>query len=201
MPEIAVPDKWKVPKDIREELPEGQRDGAAAYLWTKSGGMCSLCREPLPTDGKSVDVDHKVARVEGDGGETKLDNLYLAHRACNRSRQNLPFAFAGQVIRFARWCTAAPRRSYGEVVKKYVKDGDRRAVVVSKSDEKIVLRFGTLEREAPIFTDPATGTGYFFMDAPVAYIKNDEESQPRYIEHDHVRTLAQDFSVHPVHEP
>src|SRR4051812_24335864 len=117
MADPAVPDKWKVPRSIREELPESQRAGAAEHLWKKSGGICALCLQPLPADGKAVDVDHKTARVEGDGGQTKLDNLYLAHRACNRSRQNLPFVLAGAVIRFSKWCGAAPRRTYSEVVK------------------------------------------------------------------------------------
>ena len=39
------------------------------------------------------------------------------------------------------------------------------------------------------------------MDVPVRFIRNDTESQPRHIEHDHVWTLAVDFAVHPVHEP
>lgn len=201
MADVEVPDKWKVPKGILEELPLAQRTDIAAFLWKTSQGVCGLCLEPLPSDGKGVDVDHKIARAEGQGGETKRGNLYLAHRSCNRSRQNLPFALAGSVIRFGKWCAAAPRRTFTDVVKKFVKDGDQRAVVVEKTDDEIVLRFGTVERAAPLFLDPATGTPYFFMDAPVAFIRNDNESQPRFIEHDHVRTLAVDFSVHPVHEP
>lgn len=201
MPTIAVPDKWKVPKSIRDELPAQERDGAAQSLWDRSGGVCAICNEPLPVDGKNVDVDHKVARGEAVGGETKLKNLYLAHRACNRSRQNLPFTLATQVIRFSKWCQAAPRRSFKDVVSHYVPKGNQRAVVSARTDTEITLRFGALERRAPVAIDPATKTPYFFMDVPIEYIQNDEESQPRYIEHDHVRKLAVDFSVHPVHEP
>lgn len=198
---VVVPEKWKLSKGIRDELPESQRVGAAEHLWQKSAGKCALCGEPLPEDGKNVDTDHTVARAEGEGGKTELANLYLAHRACNRSRQNLSFTLGQSLVKFVRWCSSAPRRSFGEVVMHYVKNGNQRAVVVDRSDSAITLRFGTQERTAPVFVDPATKTPYFFMDVPVAYVKNDDQSQPRYIEHDHVRTLAIDFSVHPVHEP
>lgn len=201
MSDSNVPSGWKLSKAIRDALPEPQRSGAAQHLWQKSAGKCALCDEPLPADGKYVDVDHAVATVEGEGGLTELSNLYLAHRSCNRSRQNLPFNIGRAVVQFSRWCTAAPRRNFSEVVKRFVKDGNQRAVVVEKNDASITLRFGIEERQAPVFTDPATETDYFFMDAPVAFVKNDDESQPRYIEHDHVRTLAIDFMVHPVHEP
>lgn len=192
---------WKLSKSMRDELPENERDGAAEALWAKSDGLCALCNEPLPADGKGVDADHKQARAQGAGGKTTLGNLYLAHRGCNRSRQNLPFELATRVIRFGKWCAAVPRRSFADVVDHYLPAGNQRVTVVKKDEKEIVLRFGAEERRAPLFIDPATKTPYFFMDAPVSFIRNDEASQPRYIEQDHVRTLAQDFAVHPVHEP
>lgn len=196
-----MPDGWKLSKTIRDGLPENQREGAADYLWKKSDGKCALCDEPLPVDGKHVDVDHTIAEAEGEGGKTELANLYLAHRSCNRSRKNLPFPVGRAIVKFTRWCAAAPRRSFSEVVRQFVDNGNQQAVVVSKTDSTITLRFGAMERRAPLFTDPATKTEYFFMDVPVAFVKNDDQSQPRYIEPDHVRTLAVDFTVHPVHEP
>lgn len=201
MAKVTVPTKWKLSKAIRDELPENQRDGAAEHLWQKSTGKCALCDEPLPEDGKYVDADHFVATVEGAGGKTELANLYLAHRGCNRSRKNLPFKVGQAIVKFSRWCTAAPRRNFSEVVNRYIPQGNQQAVIAHKDDSTVTLSFGASERQAPVFTDPATGTEYFFMDVPVRYIKNDDQSQPRYIEHDHVRTLAVDFSVHPVHEP
>src|SRR4051794_34230388 len=80
---VPVPENWKLSKAIRDELPAHERDTAVTMLWQKSGGICALCAEPLPADGKGVDVDHKIARTEGQGGETKLVNLFLAHRGCN----------------------------------------------------------------------------------------------------------------------
>lgn len=200
---LTVPDGFKLSKSIRDELPASEKATARESLWHKSQGKCSLCNEPLPADGSLVDVDHMKARKEGtdpNGGVTELKNLYLAHRSCNRSRKNLPYGLASKVIRFAKWCTAHPRRSFGEVIEHYVEDGNQR-VSVELSETEVELTFGTDQRSAAVYEDPATKTKYFFMNVPVRYIQNDEGTQPRFIEHDHVRTLATDFNDRPVHEP
>jgi hypothetical protein len=197
---VTVPETYKLPKSIRDELPPKEVLDGAKVLWEKSRGRCALCDQPLPGDGKLVDADHKVARVEGDGGKTELTNLYLAHRSCNRSRKNLPFDLAARVIRFSKLWETQSRPSFADVVKKYVPDGNRR-VEVEEQDGEIVVSFGADKRHATLYLDPATHTKYFFLNAPVAFIQNDEESQPRFIEQDHVRTLAIEFSVRPVHEP
>jgi HNH endonuclease len=194
----AVPAGVKLSKAIRDELPDGERSTALEKLWEKSGGVCAICSKPLPADGKNVDIDHKVAR--SDNGKTKLSNLYLAHRLCNRSRKNLPFDLAKRVIRFQLWCRAVVRRSFDDVVREYLATPNKR-VQYSINGDDIEMKFEHQTRTAGLFTDPATDTQYFFMDVPVEYVRNDEESQPRWIEDDHVRTLAIDFSVHPVHEP
>jgi HNH endonuclease len=194
------PPNLKLSKGIRSELPEGEVDTALDTLWQKSGGVCALCALPLPADGKNIDIDHKVARAEGKGGTTTLKNLYLAHRECNRSRRNLPFDLASRVIRFQKWCTAESRRNFEDVVEHYLPSGNERVAYTIKNG-KVTLSFGHDKRQAAISEDPATRTPYFFMDVPVDYVRNDFESQPRRIEHDHVRTLAVDFHVHPVHEP
>ena len=198
--QVSAPETYKLPKNIRDELPANEVPGAASVLWTKSQGRCALCGEPLPADGKLVDADHFIARVEGDGGKTELANLYLAHRGCNRSRRNLPFELASRVIRFSKWCESQYRPSFANVVDKYVVKGNRR-VEVAVDGKSVTVTFGTDARTADLYEDPATGTKYFFMNAPVEYIQNDGETQPRFIELDHVRTLAIEFWERPVHEP
>lgn len=201
MTTTLMPDGWKLPKRFRDELPPGEVPDAATHLWSKSSGLCALCGDPLPADGKRVDVDHMVAVMEGVGGETRLSNLYLAHAECNRARQNLPFPLAKAVIRFSRWCRGAHHRTFTDVTQKYLTDPGQRVRIVDNSESSITLAFGSDEVSAPVFMDPATSTRYFFMDVPVQFIKNDDQSQPRFIEHDHVRVLASDFYVRPVHEP
>lgn len=197
---VAAPEGFKLSKAIRDGLPESERTTAVQTLWKKSQGRCSLCNEPLPADGSLVDVDHMVARKEGLGGSSDLKNLYMAHRSCNRSRGNLPYELAKKVIPFAKWCIAHPRRSFEDVVEKYVPQGNKR-VEISLSTDTVEITFGSEARRAPLYVDPATKIKYFFMNTPVEYIKNDTGTQPRFIEHDHVRTLAIDFAEKPVHEP
>ncbi|MCX6387940.1 MAG: HNH endonuclease signature motif containing protein, partial [Solirubrobacterales bacterium] len=114
------PDGFKLSKSIRTELPESERDRARDELWTKSATLCALCDEPLPADGRFVDVDHVVARVEGAGGKTVLSNLFVAHRKCNRSRQNMPFALAKRIIRFQHWAASdGGKRTFDDVIEEY----------------------------------------------------------------------------------
>ena len=200
---LIVPNGFKLSKSIRDELPPSERASARDILWQKSQGKCSLCDEPLAVDGSSIDVDHMKARKEGndgEGGVTELKNLYLAHRSCNRSRKNLSYPLAATVIRFTRWSTAHPRRSFSDVIKRYVPEGNQR-VSVNISDTDVTLTFGTEKKSASLYVDPATNTKFFFMNVPIKYIQNDEGTQPRFIEPDHVRALATDFSDRPVHEP
>lgn len=198
---LTVPDGFKLSKSLRDELPESERAGARESLWMKSQGRCSLCNEPLAADGSLVDVDHMKPRKAGAvEGPTELKNLYLAHRSCNRKRQNLSYGLASKVIRFEKWCTANPRRSFEEVIHQYVTNGNQR-VGFELSDSEITVAFGTEKRTAAVYQDPATATKYFFLNVPIQYIQNDSGTQPRFIEHDHVKTLAIEFDRRPVHEP
>src|ERR1700680_1269254 len=95
-----VPDGFKLSKSMRAELPESQRGIAEEELWRKAGGLCALCDEPLPPDGRGVVPDHKIAVAEGAGGPTTIENLYLAHADCNNRRKNLPFELAQRVVKF-----------------------------------------------------------------------------------------------------
>ncbi|MCR1160779.1 HNH endonuclease [Paenarthrobacter sp. UW852] len=199
-PSSSIPEGFKLPKSIRDVLPEGIRATAPETLWRKSEGRCSLCGEALPADGSMVDVDHMVAKKEGTGGSNEIQNLYLAHRFCNRSRKNVPFELAKRIIPFSKWCIAHPRTSFNHVIDRYLPGGNQR-VGVTFSEGLVELTFGGEKRQAPVYIDPATQTKFFFMSAPMQFIQNDDETQPRYIEHDHVRALAIDFAGKPVHEP
>ena len=186
-------------KATLRKLPEGEREGAWEKLKQKSGKVCHLCEQPLPPDLMNVDVDHVIARAAG--GETKLSNLYLAHASCNRSRGALTVGLAKPVIKFSRWCTGdGHKKTFGDVAKKYVPGGSQNAKAKVGKD-KVTFTFNGQIRAAELFVDPATGVKYGFLDVPVEFVINDEDTQPRHIEDDHVRALALDFSEHPVHEP
>jgi 5-methylcytosine-specific restriction endonuclease McrA len=58
-------------------------------LAERDGWTCHLCGDPVPWDGgkdKGPTRDHIVPRSLG--GPNSLDNLRLAHAACNRQRGN-----------------------------------------------------------------------------------------------------------------
>lgn len=196
---MAIPDGFKVSTTILKKLPEGQRPSARADLWEKAAGICALCGDPLPADGKKIDIDHHEV-PEGAGGETKLSNLYLAHSSCNRSRQKMPIELARRIIPFERWCGHLDQVTFKDVVEKYVPGGNQ-PVKYEMSGDTISIGRNGQTIEVLTYEDPATATRYFFAELPITWIQNDEETQPRDIEADHVRALAADFWIRPVHEP
>jgi len=198
------PQGFRLSGSIRRRLKPAEREGAEAHLWTKSAGICALCDGPLPLDGKKIDVDHYQPVHRGSGGSDRLANLYLAHSTCNRSRQNLPFDLAHPIIRFCVWCEERKDEGvhvqFSDFIKEFI-DGGGKPVRFSRSGGNVTVTCGARRIVAPLAEDPATKTEYFFAEIPPEFILNDSESQPRRLESDHVRTLAIDFHIHPVHEP
>lgn len=195
--ESGIPSGLSLPRAIWLELPR-ERETLLKDLWGKSGGLCALCGLPLPSEHKRIDVDHVKPRAAG--GLTTLANLFLAHSACNRSKGKLDFNIARPVIEFQAWARQHVRCTFDDVLEKYIRQGKKR-VEIQLSGEVIKLKFGGTAREAALYSDPATSTKYCFVNVPTDYIFNDTMSQPRVINHEHVRKLAVDFSRHPVHEP
>lgn len=74
-----------------------QRGLLITRLMARDGANCSICgspldlkkrRSPRSRDPDQISLDHITPRSAG--GLTKLDNLRLAHAACNWSRGNDP---------------------------------------------------------------------------------------------------------------
>ena len=197
---MTVTTPFKVPKNVVDRLPAGEREDAAAHLLNKAAGLCALCDRPLPSDGVGIHVDHRDAVMAKAGGPTRLSNLYLSHDSCNRKKSNLPFDLAQKIVRFEVWCEDQTYVTFPMVAQKYVTSPNL-SVKVERSGSRILVEFGGTTLDAQVFLDPATATEYFFAEIPVQFIQNDDETQPRVIEMDHVRHLTEDFAIHPVHEP
>ena len=66
--------------------PEGREHRWNRAMLVKRDGMvCALCGEPIATLSE-VTIDHIVPLSRG--GTDRLDNLRLAHEACNKRRGN-----------------------------------------------------------------------------------------------------------------
>lgn len=195
---VQAEQKFKMSKSLRNRLPDSERDGAEDHLWKKSAGICALCGRALGNQPELIDADHQLA--ESAGGKTILANLYLAHKSCNSSRQDLPLDVAKPLVRFKVFSEEKKRVTFDDVLGDYV-DGPNKDFVYEEQGTRAVLKFGASEFAAEISRDPATGVRYFFAEVPVEYMRNDKEIQPRLIMYSHVRKLALDFLERPVHEP
>lgn len=194
------PKSFKLQKKLRASLPEHERAAADEHLWKKSGGLCALCNRPLVAS--EAEPDHRIAT--SDGGADELANLYLAHRTCNRSRGNLRYEVARPLVAFKAFADEREGVTFDDVLDEYRESASlpsRKLFALSRTDGSITIEWGTTSVTSPVFTDPATGVEYFFVEAPIEYVCNDVEVQPRQIMHHHVRALAVDFVSRPVHEP
>lgn len=193
---------------MAKKLPSKERvnlDHSIKQLIDKSNGQCGLCKFPLDNDASLLEIDHIKPESTSseefpDGNSTRISNLQIVHKSCNRSKKNLPNELAMPIIHFKEWCERVTTPSFADVLKHYE--------LKSKSVELIWnadiphLKFGGREiMGSQAFLDPATGIKYFFCEVPVNYILNDQQAQPRMIIEKHVRDLALDFVAEPVHEP
>ncbi|MCI1151928.1 MULTISPECIES: HNH endonuclease [Stenotrophomonas maltophilia group] len=204
---IKIPDAepaesaiFKLSKTMISKLPVGERLDASAVLWEKSAGMCALCGNPLDLESKdSIVPDHRIP--EAKGGGTTLDNLYLAHRTCNSSRQHLDFEVAQPLAKFQSIASQNGFIDFDGVLDAFVQGPRKSIAYEAVSDDIARIGFGGKFVDVPLWVDPATNVKYFFVDVPTAYILNDRDIQPRKIMPNHVRRLAIDFLERPVHEP
>lgn len=191
---MTTPTYSRSVETIRREL------GNAVFgeLVQKASGQCYLCEQVLDLAVDEVQKDHVDPN-----GLTVSDNLYLAHRSCNALKRDLPVIEAKQMIRFKRFCEAKKHEvTFDDVLNEYVPTEKRQPVKVLVADDIVTLQFSTTdEAKAKLMTDPTTRVKYFFLEVPITHISNDSEVQPRKIKWDHAWKLAQDFAVHPVHEP
>ena len=192
---------YKLSTSILNKLPASERPSASATLWNKSASKCALCSLPLDLETKdSVVADHQVP--EAKSGQTKLSNLYLAHRTCNASRQHLDFSLAQPLIQFRSFTEQQNIVDFDTVIDRYLPNKNRQLIKYLETSPGVAeVSFGHQKVAVPLAVDPATKIKYFFLDVPMEYIQNDKDIQPRTILPGHVRKLAIDFDQRPVHEP
>jgi HNH endonuclease len=208
---VASPPKYPIPAGLKlsgstlKALPAGEKPSAAQKLWDKSGGLCALCSQPLDSDAANIsdgliEPDHVVPKHSGKGGPDVLANLFLAHRHCNRKRGDSAYDLAKRCIAFSVWAGQNSPIHFWQVLGKYVPKANQNALY-TRTGDRIALTFPGFTWEAGVAKDPATGVEYFFAEVPVTYIHDDTPVQPRAIEPSQVEDLAEDFYIHPVHEP
>lgn len=197
-PSAKSPKHFMLSARMRSMLPAGERDKANDYLWKKSSGQCALCGKAL--DPADADPDHTLAVASG--GKHNLSNLYLAHKTCNQARGDLPFELAQPLVAFRVYCEDNRTVTFDRVLDYLLDQAKARLPVkYQRTGNLVVLNCDGIELTATVFEDPATSVEYFFSELPVSCIRNDVQIQPRLISYSHVRALALDFSVRPVHEP
>lgn len=197
----AYPSGLKFSKTMAGKLPPAEKSDQPASLqklWDKALGKCSLCDFPLPSDEKSIEIDHILP--EADGGPTEVSNLQLTHKSCNRSKRSLPNNVAIPIIKLQAWCKTKSNPSFDDVLNRYNIAPKNVEISIDKDIPTLKFDSGDVVG-SQIHTDPTSGVKYFFAEVPVDYIHNDVDVQPRMVQHTHVRKIMMSLSKGPLHEP
>lgn len=199
---MAAPEGLKISKTMAKKLPAHEKENvedSINKLWSKSKGKCALCEYPLNSqDPKSIEIDHIVP--EALNGPTKLSNLQLTHKKCNRSKGKLPTNIATPLIRFEEWCRREENPSFDDVLSKF--NIKPKPIEVKWNNDVPTLKFGNKSfTGSQAIVDIPSGLRYFYCEVDIQYIFNDSDVQPRMIQHDHVRKLALNINKGPLHEP
>lgn len=72
----------RFPKGIEGD-PRKAMTARKRFLWQSGKKVCGICKLPIATMAEAT-VDHKIPLARG--GSNRMDNLQLAHDACNQEK-------------------------------------------------------------------------------------------------------------------
>ena len=194
---------FRVNRRILSQLTEVDKDQdkLEAALWVKTGGVCFLCEDKISRVADDYEADHDDPEV--DGGATTVENLHLAHVACNRMKRASNSRHIRPFIKFSRYLSKAPTRiKYDGTLEFFDIIPKPTQVDVADGMAKFEFPDGS-ERVASIMQESnEAGTfSFLYVDVPKAAIYNDDECQPRVIKREQVGAIYGDLRRNPLHEP
>ena len=170
-------------------------------LWAKSAGVCFLCEDPLNRASEDIEADHDTPEAEG--GDTSVENLNLAHVACNRAKRNaktIPIKPYLTPLAYARRVRGRPK--YDGFLDHF---GIKPKKVVVTRDEGVArfeLPDGQIQSVQVISESNSSGERYYaFLALPRNAIFNDDAVQPRPLRTDHAWSIYADLQYNALHEP
>jgi hypothetical protein len=183
------------------KLPAAERSDIKEYLEAKSGGICSLCDDPLNAAAETIEPDHEIP--EREGGATDRANLNLAHRACNGFKRNSPSVDVRPFLRYRRFLARLGHLAHYDDCFPFFS--------ISPAPTKLEDGGATLRALYPdgtivtsdvrLETNRSRTYRFAFMPVPRSAIFNDDECQPRTIKPEHLWKLYSDIQRNPLHEP
>lgn len=194
----------KISKSLKMKLPPEQRDDLEDNLWELSGGICHLCGELMNRSADVIEADHDIP--EDSDGRTTIENLNLAHKACNAAKRNNPTVNIRPYLRFNAFIKRAALKGpvrYGECTEHF--RIQPKPVHIAKT-EKGKLRFELPDGTAPeceVFHQKNSSGDfeYCYVRLPRAAIFNDDACQPRNIKIGQAWLIYGDLQRNPLHEP
>lgn len=195
---------YNISTTLIARLPQNQRDEPSVIgklLFDRQAGKCALCDGAMTLAAEVLEADHD--EPEGEGGETTLDNLGLAHQSCNRAKKSMSTAQVRPYLRFRRFIRdCGGRIRYDKAVEHWNIEPKSSEVIIY--DDTVTINFPDKTSTISSTHTDQTGDGavhYTFVEVPRCAIVNDDDVQPRPIRHDHAFAIYNDLLRNPLHEP
>lgn len=190
----------KISKALIKKLPQNEQENVEQVLWNKSGALCFLCGGQLNEAGEDIVPDHD--NPESDEGETKIDNLNLAHVSCNSFKRNhptvdvRPFLKLSRLMKdnggFLKYDQAAKLLNIESKHIQIIFEGDKAAFTFSDNSSTTVPIYSEKNKEGEF--------KFCYVEVPSVSIFNDDECQPRTIKEQHLWQIYNDINRNPLHE-
>jgi hypothetical protein len=190
----------KISSSLKKKLPETERENIEESLWAKSGGHCYLCEGEINRSSDDVEADHDVP--ESAGGLTSIDNLNLAHSACNKAKRDSKTVDVRPYLKLK--AQAKGKRLKYDGFLPFL--GINPKPIVFEMTKKNTIRFelpNGVVSEVPVFeeTNSVDTFKYAFLSLPRNAIFNDEACQPRNMRLEHAWQIYFDLQSNVLHEP
>jgi hypothetical protein len=199
----ALTPAFKVSQKLRAKLPKEDRDKETLErkLWNKTGGRCFLCEDGINRASDDYEADHD--QPEADAGETTIENLHLAHVACNRAKRAAGSQAIRPYLKFSRYLAhKGTRIKYDGALDFF--EITPKATVISYSGDTVNLEFADqssgvaqIMRE----TNEAGSFEFIYVEVPKVALFNDDDCQPRVIKKEQIAAIYSDIRRNPLHEP
>lgn len=180
---------------------EKDKDKLEALLWQRTGGLCFLCEDGIIKASEDYEADHDEA--EANDGPTTVNNLNLAHIACNRMKKAAGSRFIRPYIKLSRFLSKTPGRiKYDGVLDFFNIKPQPTQVDVQTDNVSFNFPDGS-QRTVPVMRErnDAGEFSFVYVDVPRAALYNDEDCQPRLLKREHVGAIFNDLRKNPLHEP
>ncbi|QLC20760.1 hypothetical protein HFP51_00310 [Parasphingopyxis sp. CP4] len=194
----------KISADLKKSIAaekEIEKSDVEDYVWNHKPNNCFLCSGKLNRAADAIELDHNIPSAED--GIDSWDNLNLTHAGCNRYKRNHSSIEVRPHLQFKRFWENKSGAANFKSAKEFYKLGLTDCFVKTTKNKKTATIETELGKQSVSIYHERVGSrdmAFCFAELPISCIVNDDKIQPRYININHLLSIATDLTKNPLHE-